>query len=154
MAEWPGDFNNDGVLDAADIDALTAEILAGGMGAAFDVNQDGAVDGADRIYWVDDLKKTYLGDSNLDLEFSSADLVQVLGSGQYEDGIPGNSTWATGDWDGNGDFDTTDFVEALGGGGYEIGPRAAVSAVPEPSSLTGLLAAFCGVAAWIRRRAN
>ena len=36
--------------------------------------------------------------------------------------------------DGNGDFTTTDFVTALAGGGYEQGPRAAVAAVPEPST--------------------
>jgi hypothetical protein len=140
----PGDFNNDGLLTAIDIDALTAEILAGGKGAAFDVNKDGDVTGDDRVYWVNELKKTYMGDANLDLEFNSKDLVEVLAAGQYEDAILGNSTWATGDFNGDADVTSADLVEALAGGGYELGPRQAVNAVPEPAGLTLLLVAICG----------
>ena len=46
----------------------------------------------------------------------------------------GNSTWATGDWNGDAEFDFGDLVLAFQDGGYEQGPRAAVNAVPEPSS--------------------
>ncbi len=150
----PGDFNQDGVLDEQDIDALTMEVLSGGTGAAFDVNQDGAVTDDDRLYWVDELKMTYMGDSNLDGEFSSADLVQVLSAGQYEDAIDGNSTWATGDWDGNADFNSSDFVTALAAGGYEIGPRAAVSAVPEPESFILMATMIGGLFCRLRRQAG
>ncbi len=129
-----GDFDNDGLLTAADIDALTAQILAGGNDLAFDVNLDGVVSSDDRTSWVEGLKKTYFGDANLDGEFNSADLVAVLSAGEYEDAVAGNSGWASGDWDGDGDFTTSDFVNALSGGGYEVGPRAAVAAtVPEPA---------------------
>jgi hypothetical protein len=46
-------------------------------------------------------------------------------------------------------FDSSDFVAAFSSGGYEIGPRAAVSAVPEPSSVALLL---MGMLPFIRRR--
>ena len=70
-------------------------------------------------------------------------------AGEYEDGAAGNSGWATGDWNGDMDFDSSDFVAAFQGAGFEAGPRAAVAAVPEPSSIVLLLVGmlFC-----IRRR--
>ena len=51
----------------------------------------------------------------------------------------GNSTWATGDWDGNSDFNSGDFVVAFQAGGYEAGQRAAAIAVPEPGMVTTVL---------------
>ncbi len=59
-----------------------------------------------------------IGDSNLDGIFNEADLVLVLQAGEYEDGIPDNSTWEEGDWNGDGDFDTGDLVLALQAGTY------------------------------------
>ncbi|MCA9151875.1 MAG: PEP-CTERM sorting domain-containing protein, partial [Planctomycetales bacterium] len=41
----------------------------------------------------------------------------------------------TGDFDGDLDFTTSDLVRALQTGAYEKGPRSAVAAVPEPTSL-------------------
>ncbi len=153
-----GDFNQDGVLDAADINALTEEILTGGMGEVFDVNEDGAVDIKDHVFWVEGLKRTYLGDANLDLEFNSGDLVAVFTTGEYQDGVPGNSTWETGDWNADGEFDSSDFVAAFTGGplagqGYEKGPQpdAGVNAVPEPGSLTLWAMAILGLVAARRR---
>jgi hypothetical protein len=98
----------------------------------------------DRTFWVETLSNTYWGDSNLDGEFNTGDLVQVLEFGQYEDDLAGNSGWTEGDWDGDGDFTTSDLVQALEGGGYEIGPRDAVLPVPEPanSGIVLLLAAM------------
>ncbi len=58
------------------------------------------------------------GDANRDGIFSSADLVQVMQAGEYEDGIAGNSTWEEGDWNGDGEFDTRDLVMALIEGWY------------------------------------
>jgi hypothetical protein len=60
-----------------------------------------------------------IGDSNNDGFFNTADLVLVLQSGEYEDTIPGNSTWEEGDWNRDGDFGTGDFVYALQEGTYE-----------------------------------
>jgi hypothetical protein len=58
------------------------------------------------------------GDSNHDGKFNSADLVLIFQAGEYEDGIPGNSTWEEGDWNGDGEFDTGDLVFAFTAGTY------------------------------------
>ncbi|MEZ6115490.1 MAG: hypothetical protein R3C28_02795 [Pirellulaceae bacterium] len=134
-----GDFDGSGTLDAADIDILSNAVQTGSTNSQYDVNTDGNVDAADREAWIVDVRKTYYGDSNLDGEFSSADFVAVFTAGQYEDAVADNSTWATGDWNGDGEFDSSDFVAAFTAGGYELGPKAAVSAVPEPSSWVLLL---------------
>ncbi|MCA9215701.1 MAG: hypothetical protein KDB27_21700 [Planctomycetales bacterium] len=129
----PGDFNNDGILDASDIDMLSAEIRGGSNPPAFDLNDDNLVDFQDQRMWVDVLKNTYLGDANLDGEFNSSDFVRVFTAGEYEDGVDGNSTWEEGDWNADADFDSGDFVAAFTAAGYEQGTRGA-AVVPEPSS--------------------
>ena len=65
-----------------------------------------------------------IGDSNGDGVFDSSDLVAVFAVGEYEDGIPGNSTFEEGDWDGDGDFTTADLVLAFQDGSYVNGARA------------------------------
>ena len=133
-----GDFNGDGELNGADLDLLAEAQMANDL--AFDLNSDGMTDENDRSVWINDIRGTWVGDSNLDGEFNSGDFVFVFTAGQYEDGTAGNSTWATGDWNGDKEFDSGDFVFAFSSGGFELGPRAAVASVPEPSSwLLGLL---------------
>jgi hypothetical protein len=147
-----GDFDNNGILDAADIDALTSAARGGLNPAEFDLNADGLVNGDDRLVWINDIKNTYLGDSDMDGEFGTKDFVTVFTAGQYEDATPNNSTWATGDWNGDGDFGTPDFVAAFTAGGYEKGPKPGgpnAAAVPEPSSLV-LIAV--GILSIVRRR--
>ena len=138
-----GDFDLDGDLDAVDIDQLSAAVLSGQNDAAFDLNGDAVVDGADRDRWVQELKGTWYGDSNLDGEFGTADLVGAFTVGTYETGAPAG--WAEGDWDGNQLFESADLVTAFIDGGFELGPRAATSAVPEPTSGLLLWAAIAGV---------
>jgi hypothetical protein len=135
-----GDFNGDGSLNVSDIDALTAQIDAGGTDVRFDVNGDQAINQADRRVWIKDLRKTWFGDANLDGEFNSGDFVHVFQIGEYEDVIARNSTWADGDWNGDLEFNSGDFVTAFQDGGFEKGPLAVV--VPEPS---GLLIVALGV---------
>jgi len=147
-----GDFNQDGVLDAADINALTTAVRGGTNPLPYDLNNDKLVNDSDRNAWVSDLKKTWFGDANLDMEFNSLDLVLTFQDGQFEDATPGNSLWESGDWDGDGDFTTGDFVLAFQGGGYEKGPKPAVAAVPEPSGLLPLLFGGLLTAALRRRR--
>ena len=144
-----GDFNNDGILDAADIDALTAQSASGQNNAAYDLNGDAIVDVNDVNEWISasDIYNSYSGDANLDHEFSSSDLVTVLSAGKYE--LDEAAVWTQGDFNGDGRFDTSDLVTALSGGGYEVGPKAAVSAVPEPASATMLL---LGSLMFVRRR--
>jgi hypothetical protein len=143
----PGDFNANGVLDAADIDLLTAQSASGANAGAYDLNGDALVNVTDVNVWVKDLFNSWIGDANLDGEFNSSDLVAVLASGTYEADI--DSVWTTGDFTGDGRTNSSDLVAALADGGYEMGPRPAVAAVPEPVGcwllLTGLMvAAHCG----------
>lgn len=152
IAVVAGDFDGDGLLTAADMDALSAEVLSGKNTAKFNLNGDNVVDGSDRDVWVNGLKKTYYGDANLDGVFNSSDFIAVFQAGQYEDAAAGNSGWATGDWNGDKEFNSSDFVTAFQAGGYEAGPRPAVASVPEPAlSCLGLLGLIALRARRIRR---
>lgn len=133
----PGDFSGDGMLDVSDVGMLTSALRNGSHDTRFDLNQDGKIDLDDLQHWVThpDYAHTYFGDSDLNGQFQSSDLVAVFSAGEYEDGSPGNSTWDEGDWNGDGDFTSGDLILAFQDGGYEQGARAALSqAVPEPSS--------------------
>jgi hypothetical protein len=118
-----GDFNNSGALDVEDIDLLSNVVRLGTNDPAYDLNADQLVDDLDRTFWVETLRKTYFGDSNLDGEFNTADLVQVFQAGLYEDTVDGNAGWASGDWNGDANFNSRDLVLAFQSGGYEAGPR-------------------------------
>jgi hypothetical protein len=130
--EPSGDFNNNGVLDADDIDFLSDVARQGTNDPVYDLNSDQLVDQIDRTVWVESLRETYFGDANLDGEFNSGDLVAVFQAAEYEDEMDLNSGWASGDWNGDGDFTSRDLVLAFQAGGYESGPRVAL--VPEPSA--------------------
>lgn len=137
-----GDFDGNLSLDVTDLDAM-AVAMNGAFDARFDLDRDEQLSFNDRRIWVEDLLGTFFGDADLDGEFGTSDLIQVLQAGEYEDSLVGNSTWATGDWNGDLEFTTNDFVVALQSGFFEQGPRvptSTVSSVPEPSvSVVALL---------------
>ena len=115
-----GDFNNDGVIDAVDMDLLCAAMHQDDPPPQFDLTSDGVVNDQDRDAMVfNELKSTY-GDANLDGQFDSSDLVFVFVSGEYEDGTSGNSGWSAGDWNCDLEFDSSDLVLALQTGGYVV----------------------------------
>jgi hypothetical protein len=146
-----GDFNLNGQLDVEDINLLTAEVIAGTNDVFFDVNSDSLVDSTDRRVWVEQLKKTWFGDANLDDEFNSTDMVAVFATGKYETGEPVG--WAEGDWNGDALFTTGDMVVAFVGGGYEKGPRPDnMVAVPEPGTAIMPLVTLAAFALGGRRR--
>lgn len=147
----PGDFDANGFLDVADIEALSDAVRSESNDLRFDVNGDQQVDADDRVVWVNDLKKTYFGDSNLDGEFNSSDLVIGFSAGEFEDDIPLNSTWATGDWNGDLEFGTGDLVLAFQADGFEKGrrPNIGLQSVPEPKVPFALMVLL---ASWRIRR--
>jgi hypothetical protein len=146
----PGDFNQNGVLDAGDIDDLTGQSATGSNPPGYDLDSDALVNDADIRVWVKDLFNSWIGDANLDGEFNTSDLVGVLASGTYEADV--DSVWTTGDFNGDGRTNTSDLVAALSDGGYEAGPRAAVAAVPEPSGAMLSWLAVVTILAWRQRR--
>jgi hypothetical protein len=147
-----GDFNGNGSLDLPDIDDLTTQSAGGTNPAAYDLTGDALVNEGDVNEWVSVLFNSWMGDADLNGEFNSSDLVTVLASGTYETDVP--SVWSTGDFNGDGRTNSSDLVSALAGGGYEAGPRAAVAAVPEPTSLVLVVIGLMAAISSIRRRAN
>ncbi len=145
-----GDFDGNGLIEVADVNLLERAIYEGSTDLLYDVDGNLVIDDDDLAFWVGDIAITWPGDANLDHEFNSTDLVQVLGAGQYEDGLFENSTWDTGDWNADLEFDSADFVNVLSFGGYEVGPPAAV-AVPEPTRLSWI-AGVLGLLTRIQRR--
>ncbi|MEZ6119569.1 MAG: CAP domain-containing protein [Pirellulaceae bacterium] len=127
------------------IDALTAAILEPNPPTWFDLNHDDKIDSNDRNYLIVNLLQTYFGDSNLDGEFNTSDLITVFQANEYEDSAVGNSTWKSGDWNGDFEFDTRDLVFVFQQGGYEAGPRIAAHSVPEPYSAIHTFV-LCGIA--------
>ena len=151
-ASIAGDYNGNGELDEPDMNLIADAVRQPNADKKYDANKDGVVNDSDRVFWVNDLKKTWMGDANLNGQFNSSDFVQVFQRGEYEDALPKNSTWSDGDWNNDQEFNSSDFVTAFQAGGYEAGPKAAVSSVPEPSTLVGLLLGMLALVQRSRRR--
>ena len=135
-----GDFDGDGMLGVTDIEMLSEAIQTASTGTSFDLTNDGLIDSSDLANLVSIHMDTWLGDANLDGEFNSSDLITALAGGTYEADV--DAGWESGDFDGSGRFDSGDLIFALADGGYENGPRAAVSSVPEPSSILLIISAL------------
>ena len=140
--DLPGDYNDDGVLDATDINLQSAEMKKPAAEqdlAKFDHNDDGVINvgeagsdpsnWGDRLIWIRSLRGTSVGDSNFDGVFDSGDLVLVFGEGKYDTGDMAD--WSQGDWSGDMVFDSGDLVLAFQDGQYIA---AAAPSVPEPTS--------------------
>jgi uncharacterized protein YjbI with pentapeptide repeats len=146
----PGDLDGLDGLTSADVDLLGKrlrnQLFMSWQFDMFDFNGDAVIDDNDLDTWVYDLKGTWYGDANLDGQFDSSDLIDVLAAGQYEDADTLNSTWASGDWNADGEFDSSDLLLAFQDGGYEQGPRVPAPAVPEPAS--GIMAVLAALSLW------
>lgn len=125
-----GDFDANGELELSDLNRITDAIAAGQGARELDLDGDGSITQSDLTIWVKDLKRTYIGDSNLDGEFNSRDFVQIFTPAKFEQDLPAD--WGEGDWNADQRFDSGDFVVAFADGGFELGPRNASQNVPEP----------------------
>jgi hypothetical protein len=97
-----GDVDGNGVLDAADIDALFARFRT--ADAYADLDDSGLVNQADADTLVHDIFGTQYGDANLDRK---VDVIDVLA---LADSWNGHAGWAGGDFNGDGVVDTLDLL--------------------------------------------
>ena len=116
LVDHPGDFNQDGSIDHADIATMCLAIRT--SDPSKDLTEDGQTNTDDLVELVTNGIGSTMGDANLDGQFNSSDLVQIFQAGQYDDDLPNNSVWATGDWNCDGEFDSSDLVFAFQFGGY------------------------------------
>jgi hypothetical protein len=153
----PGDFNDDDLINAADIDILADAIAAGSTDSQFDVNNDSFVDELDLIHHIATLvgrtdggTGTYRGDFNLDGYVDGTDLA-VLKAGFGLTGLG----YASGNANADEYVDGTDLsiFKATFGFSGTPDPTGATNppAVPEPATL-GLLGIGASVLLGRRKR--
>ena len=131
-----GDFDGNAILDATDVDLLSAEVRKGSDDLLFDVNKDKLVDDGDRRVWVEDLKNTFFGDGNLDRKVDSGDLNALALNWQSQD-----TGWESGDFTGDGQTNAADLNEL--GLYWQNGVTVAV---PEPFAALLTVFALAAVA--------
>ena len=104
MLSVRGDFNDDQLINALDVDLLAADLAAQSHSAAFDLTGDARVDQQDLEYWVVDLYGTLFGDADLNRRVDRGDLARLTRG--Y--GHSARASWADGNFnadDGVGLFD-------------------------------------------------
>lgn len=129
------DFNNDGLFNCADVNALTAAIAAGSNAAAFDLTGDGSVNLADLDKWRLDAGSANIGpgraykvgDANLDGGVDGSDF-GVWNSNKFTS----NTAWCNGNFNGDAVIDGSDFG-LWNGNKFTSSDGNAV--VPEPAGL-------------------
>ena len=143
-----GDFNDDGLVNATDIDLLSTETRAGTHDAFYDVTGDSLVNAADRTFWVEDIKSTVFGDATLDQSVNFDDF--LLLSNRF--GQAGG--WGLGDFDGDAIVGFPDFLVLSAAFGTTLASEhntVASESVPEPTYSTYWMLALL-VAIGSRRR--
>lgn len=148
----PGDFDNDGDLDALDIDQLlfTPSGTATPTTKLYDVTGDGqllsvpnlAMSDADA--WVRILKHSEYGDVDLNGAINFADLLVIAQN--YD--LTSGAGWALGSFNGDGAVNFADLLllaQNYQGAGFESDWALARSLVPEPVLISALLPVLsCG----------
>lgn len=138
VTQLEGDFDDNGLLEAADIDMLAAAVRNNSNDARFDLTNDGNVTLEDHTYWVETLKGTYRGDTDLDGEIAFNDFVELA----TNFGLIGG--WGMGNFDTDEEIAFADFLHLSRNFGMVANdtaggePDSLASAVPEPSSMFAL----------------
>ncbi len=151
-----GDFNNDGIWDCTDIDALTAAIAGGSTDLSFDMNGDGSLTLADvtdaNVGWLAVGGSNNPGDTGGnpflvgDADLSGA--VDVSDFNIWNSSKFNSAAWCSGDFNADGLADVSDF-NAWNSRKFQTSSGSGL--VPEPA--TGLLGIVGGLAfLGVRRR--
>lgn len=123
----PGDVNEDGGVDGADVDTLCRHIASPSRSGDF--NGDANVDLDDLTSWLDVVQKRN-GDANLDGDVAFLDFVTLANN--FGEAGSERSVWTGGDFDCNDVVGFSDFIILAQNFGQS---SAGTSAVPEPDSL-------------------
>ena len=134
------DFNEDGVCDVSDLDALVAALATGINDATYDLTGDGLVDLADRDQWLVDAgalnlpsgNAYRLGDANLD---GAVDGIDFVAWNDHKFSATGK--WSEGDWNADGLTNGADFV-FWNDHKFTSSDEASRSVFAEPLSTTAL----------------
>ena len=142
------DFDADGTVNCADVDALVAEITGAANDLSFDVNGDGSISPDDLTTWLaaagalnlESGNPYLLGDVNLDGFVDGQDFI-VWNDNKFT----ASAAWCSGDLNADGTVDGQDFI------GWNANKFMASDAVaiPEP---TGVVLIAWGLAALAWRR--
>lgn len=100
----PGDFDADGDLDCADVNALSAAIANATGNLLYDVTGDSVVNSADLDEWVLNLKETLFGDVNLDFFVDGSDF-NIWNANKFTS----NTNWCAGNLNADLVVDGADF---------------------------------------------
>ncbi|MEM6332170.1 MAG: PEP-CTERM sorting domain-containing protein [Planctomycetota bacterium] len=126
----PGDFDNDGDVDADDIDLLLTEIN-GSADPAFDLTGDGITNADDLTELIEVILATRPGDANLDGQVGTPDLA-ILASNFGTQA----TSWANANFNGLDGVGTPDLAILAASFGFGTTPvSAATPAIPEPATL-------------------
>ena len=110
-----GDFNDDGIYDCFDIDALVFAIVAGGTNPSFDMNGDGVADISDLFEWLDEAgsanlgpgREYFPGDGNLDGVVDVSDF-NIWNATKFSP-LPVVYGWCAGNYNADAVVDVADF---------------------------------------------
>jgi len=138
----PGDFNLNGLVDAADVDALYAQLpgTVPAVHARFDIVPDGIIDQQDVDRLIHDFMHSDFGDVDLDGDVDITDFSTL--AVRFDPRVQNqHNRWAQGNFDGDLDVDISDFNQLVRnfsptGYGLRHTPSATTVIVPPPDRLT------------------
>ncbi len=107
----PGDLNQNGTVDAEDIDALFAAIATGQTDLKFDLDENNSVESADADFLIGSILKTTRGDTDLDGDVDTIDITNMII--HFSSANVTGRRWSQGDTNGDGDVDTADLTTAI-----------------------------------------
>ena len=145
-----GDFDDNGLYECADVDALVATIVAGNNDPNFDLNSDGVVDITDLDLWRTEAgavlnasgNPILTGDANLDGSVDGQDFI-AWNNNKFQN----LAAWCSGDFNADGAVDGQDFIVW---NNNKFTSADGVQGVPEPAGATLLVTLLMGLV-WRRK---